>query len=344
MMCSNNIYKYQLLDILKNGKIRTVYKAKDLNNKCLAILKISVDQPVEKLTHLYNEVLTIRRLKHRNINTIVSCFLYKQYVYLTYNFMCFGDCETMLKNVYISGFPEVVIALILKDVLSALTYIHSEHYVHGAIRAKYILISPKKAVISNFSYCQSFISQGEKKPFIYGSTVGIEKALYWTAPEVLYQNLSGYTEKIDIYSIGITCCEMANGFQPFKDTELTYMYIEKVRGSLHLLLDKNSLLENQGSLSTDHTIKRIARDVIVNKSFSEDFHQFVEICLNKNPFSRWAASKLMTHSFLKQCRNTSLSDQLKGQEISHIKKKEHEIFCDAQDTHNPKPNDTKWIF
>ncbi|XP_026838607.1 putative serine/threonine-protein kinase STE20-like [Drosophila erecta] len=343
-MCSNNIYNYKLLEILKSGKIRTAYKAKDLNNKCLAIIKVSVDQPMEKLTLLSNEVLNIRRLKHRNINTIVSCFLYKQYVYLTYNFMCFGDCEMLLKNEYTSGFPEVVIALILKDVLSALTYIHSEHYVHGSIRAKHILISPRKAVISNFSYCQSFISHGEKKPFIFGSTVGIEKELYWTAPEVLYQNLSGYTEKIDIYSIGITCCEMANGFQPFKDTELTYMYIEKVRGTLHLLLDKSSLLENQGSVSMDHTIKGIARDVIVSKSFSEDFHQFVELCLNKNPLSRWAASKLMTHSFLKQCRNTSLSDQLKGQEISKHKIKEHEVFYDARGSHIPQQNDTIWIF
>nr|ADC55503.1 RE43389p [Drosophila melanogaster] len=116
---------------------------------------------------------------------------------------------------------------------------------------------------------------------------------------------------------------MANGFQPFKDTELTYMYIEKVRGSLQVLLDKNSLLENQGSLSLEHTNKRIARDVIVNKSFSENFHQFVELCLNKNPLSRWAASKLMTHSFLKQCRNTSLLDQLKdlGQKNVKVQKK-----------------------
>ncbi|KMY91522.1 putative serine/threonine-protein kinase STE20-like isoform X1 [Drosophila simulans] len=342
MMCSNNISNYKLLEILKNGKVGTVYKAEDLNNKCLAVKKVSVDQPMEKLKLLFNEVLTVRRLQHRNINTIVSCFLYKQYVYLTYNFMCFGNCEMLLKNVYTSGFPEVTIALILKDVLSALTYIHSEHYVHGSVRAKHILLSPRKAVLSNFRYCQSFISQGEKKQFLFGSTVGIEKELYWTAPEVLYQNLSGYTEKIDIYSIGITCCEMANGFQPFKDTELTYMYIEKVRGSLQVLLDKNSLLENQGSL--EHTNKRIVRDVIVNKSFSEDFHQFVELCLNKNPLSRWAASKLMTHSFLKQCRNTSLLDQLKdlGKKMSNFKINEHEIFCDARCS--PQPNDTIWKF
>lgn len=147
---------------------------------------------------------------------------------------------------YFSGFPEVAIALILKDVLSALTYIHSEHYVHGSVRAKHILLSPRKAVLSNFSYCQSFISQGEKNVYIWING--------WNRKRVVLDSTRSFISKpfwlhwkIDIYSIGITCCEMANGFQPFKDTELTYMYIEKVRGSLQVLLDKNSLLENQGN-------------------------------------------------------------------------------------------------
>jgi len=78
--------------------------------------------------------------------------------------------------------------------------------------------------------------------------VGKKNQLYWKAPEVLNQNLSGYTEKTDIYSTGITCCEMANGFQPYQGTELTYMYIEKARGSRPLLLDQSSILEDQGNL------------------------------------------------------------------------------------------------
>ncbi|KAI8035803.1 hypothetical protein M5D96_011402, partial [Drosophila gunungcola] len=142
------------------------------------------------------------------------------------------------------GFPETILALILKDVLSALTYIHSQHFVHGSIRAKHILINSRKAVVTNFADCQNFINNGKQKPFLNGLSVENKKQLYWTAPEVLYQNLSGYTEKIDIYSLGITCCEMANGFQPFRDTELTYMYIEKVHGVLPFLLDKNSLMAN----------------------------------------------------------------------------------------------------
>ncbi|XP_070854428.1 STE20-related kinase adapter protein stlk isoform X2 [Drosophila suzukii] len=273
-MCSNNIHHYKLLQILKYGRYGTVYKGYDFNNKCLAIKKLSLDQPIEELTA-----------------------------------MCF---------------PEIIIALIIKDVLSAITYIHSENCVHGSIRAQHILINSRKAVISNFRDCQTFINHGEKKKVLYGSTVGKKNQLYWKAPEVLNQNLSGYTEKTDIYSTGITCCEMANGFQPYQGTELTYMYIEKARGSRPLLLDQSSILEDQESSLLPETNEQFRRDIFMKKSFSDDFHQFVELCLNKNPLSRWAASKLMTHSFLKQCRCTSLAEHFKdfNHDLSKCKLKE----------------------
>lgn len=136
-----------------------------------------------------------------------------------------------------AGLPEIIVCLILRDVLLGLSYIHQKGYIHRSIRASHILINQTKAVLCGFRESCALINNGERTQKLYGLPPNSVKSLNWLAPEVLAQNLTGYTQLSDVYSIGITACELANGLEPFSNMPTTFMLTEKMRGNQPALLD-----------------------------------------------------------------------------------------------------------
>jgi STE20-related kinase adapter protein alpha len=66
-------------------------------------------------------------------------------------------------------------------------------------------------VLTGFRHSTSLIENGEKIKVLHSLPLNSAKSINWFAPELLEQNLLGYSEKSDIYSLGITTCELANG-------------------------------------------------------------------------------------------------------------------------------------
>lgn len=194
----------------------------------------------------------MRQFNHPNILSFYSSFVHNLDVVLIAPIMCFGSCRDLLNNFFVTGFPEQIVSLLLHDVLAGLEYLHRKGFVHRSIRASHILVERRKAVLSGFRECNGLLSNGERTRTLHELPSRSTKNLNWLAPEVLEQNLLGYTDKSDVYSIGITSCELANSLEPFADMPTTLMLMEKIRGNTPALLDSSTCPPPLGTLSHIH--------------------------------------------------------------------------------------------
>lgn len=170
------------------------------------------------------------------------------------------------------------------------------------------------------------------------------------APELLEQNLLGYSEKSDVYSVGITACELANGIAPFADLPSTLMLTEKIRGNQPSLLDCSTFPSEEiifqamdsgigigEAWAADQT-----RQIYSKRQLSDPFHKFAEECMARFPEHRPTASQLLTqHSFIKQCRHTCLEDQFKTFSEADIEK--FHLLSVTQKNNNSSDSDNDLI-
>lgn len=124
-----------------------------------------------------------------------------------------------------------------------------------------------------------------------------EEYLNYLSPELLQQNLIGYNTKSDIYSLGVTLCELANGVNPFIGCDKAQMLLEKLSGFDVGLWDRSILTEEICATENPKVIGSIQR-----RYFTDKFRNFVDLCVQRNCENRPSASMLATHVYLKKMK------------------------------------------
>lgn len=165
--------------------------------------------------------------------------------------------------------------------------------------------------LTGFRYACPIIKNGRWQRQIHSFPTSTARNLNWLSPEVLEQNLQGYNEKSDIYSVGLLITELANGAEPFADMSTTLMLTEKVRGSAPQLLDCSTIPPEDDEAHGDSGLNMHFHKQSKRK-FSNGLHEVAALCLQKEAHGRPTAAQLMTHPYFKiNRRSMHLTELLK---------------------------------
>ncbi|XP_042327557.1 serine/threonine-protein kinase TAO2 isoform X1 [Sceloporus undulatus] len=246
-----------------HGSFGAVYFARDIrNNEVVAIKKMSYSgkQSNEKWQDIIKEVKFLQKLRHPNTIEYKGCYLREHTAWLVMEY-CLGSASDLLE-VHKKPLQEVEIAAITHGALQGLAYLHSHNMIHRDVKAGNILLTePGQVKLGDFGSA-SIIAPAN-------SFVGTP---YWMAPEVILAMDEGqYDGKVDVWSLGITCIELAERKPP---------------------------LFNMNAMSALYHIAQNDSPLLQSSHWSEYFRNFVDSCLQKIPQDRPTSDVLLKHRFL----------------------------------------------
>ncbi|OBS74765.1 hypothetical protein A6R68_14698, partial [Neotoma lepida] len=174
--------------------------------------------------------------------------------------------EARAKTIHIKNYLVIFVNINI-NAIRGLNYLHQNGCIHRSFKASHILISGDGLVtLSGLSHLHSLVKHGQRHRAVFDFPQFSTSVQPWLSPELLRQDLHGYNVKSDIYSVGITACELASGQVPFQDMHRTQMLLQKLKGPPYSPLDISIFSQSDSRMrnSQSGVDSRIGENVLVS--------------------------------------------------------------------------------
>ncbi|KAF8951251.1 hypothetical protein CPC16_009096 [Podila verticillata] len=189
---------------LGTGTYGTVKKAKSLDSGNDVAVKIILKKTVKGHEDMVEkEIGVLKNLSHPNIVNFLDWFESRDKYYLVFDLAAGGE---LFDRICEQGrFTENNAATIMKEVISAIEYLHSKNVVHRDLKPENLLYKDNtpesKLMIVDFGISKTMDSEDQVLTTMCGS-------YGYAAPEVLLRK--GHGKPVDMWSIGLC------GYAPFQ--------------------------------------------------------------------------------------------------------------------------------
>ncbi|KAK8725774.1 hypothetical protein OTU49_010474 [Cherax quadricarinatus] len=260
---------FDIICKLGEGSYGSVYKALHKESgQVLAIKQVPIDTDLQEII---KEISIMQQCDSHHVVKYYGSYFKDSDLWIVMEYCGAGSVSDIMR-LRKKTLTEEEIATVIYDTLRGLEYLHLRRKIHRDIKAGNILLNTQgHAKLADFGVAGQLSDTMAKRNTVIGTP-------FWMAPEVIQE--IGYDCVADIWSLGITALEMAEGKPPYGD-------IHPMRAIFMIPTKPPPSFREPDQ-------------------WQPEFIDFVSRCLVKNPEERATASELLQHQFIHGAQPSSI--------------------------------------